>query len=104
MYRVVFIELGLNWLGALIIRLVRGSCESMVFISHACRLHQLEVFADRVSSIHSVVDERELTSHLHNPVNSLQLVGRFTNEWRKLADLVYQDNSHGRCTSRLLYP
>ncbi len=62
----------------------------------SCRIQQLESFADQVSGIHNLMDEVDPTSHLHNPVNSLHLVGRFTNNWGNLADLVYQDNSHGR--------
>ncbi|XP_064393719.1 prolyl 4-hydroxylase subunit alpha-1-like isoform X2 [Halichondria panicea] len=58
------------------------------------RIQQLESFADQVSGIHNLMDEVDPTSHLHNPVNSLHLVGRFTNNWGNLADLVYQDNSH----------
>ena len=59
------------------------------------RLEDLKKFADEVESAQVKVRATGVHEHLNDPINSVLLISRFYNGWKKLNDVVYRDNSVG---------
>lgn len=59
------------------------------------RLKDLKKFADEVESAQATVRATSVNEHLNDPINSVLLISRFYNGWRRLSDIVYRDNSIG---------
>jgi len=59
------------------------------------KLQQLKKFASEVELAQSGVQATSVEKHLNDPINSVLLITRFYNGWKKLNELVYQDNSLG---------
>lgn len=60
------------------------------------RIKDLKKFADEVESAQVTVRETSVHEHLNDPINSVLLISRFYNGWKKLSDIVYRDNSLGK--------
>ena len=63
------------------------------------RLKDLKKFADEVEAAQATVRDTSVQEHLNDPINSVLLISRFYNGWRKLSDIVYRDNSLGKCAN-----
>ncbi|XP_065912697.1 prolyl 4-hydroxylase subunit alpha-1-like isoform X1 [Dysidea avara] len=57
------------------------------------RLQQLKKFASEVELAQTGVQASSVEQHLNDPINSVLLITRFYNGWKKLNEIVYQDNS-----------
>ena len=60
------------------------------------RLNDLKKFADEVEAAQKTVRATSVHEHLNDPINSVLLISRFYNGWRRLSDIVYRDNSIGK--------
>ena len=61
------------------------------------RIKDLKKFADEVESAQETVRATSVHKHLNDPINSVLLISRFYNGWKKISDIVYRDNSIGKC-------
>ena len=66
------------------------------------RLKDLKRFASEVEAAQTTVRDTSVQEHLNDPINSVLLISRFYNGWRKLSDIVYRDNSNGKCAMLII--
>lgn len=66
------------------------------------RLKDLKKFASEVEAAQETVRATGVQKHLNDPINSVLLISRFFNGWKKLSDIVYRDNSFGKALNRYL--
>ena len=59
------------------------------------RLQQLKKFASEVELAQTGVRASGVEKHLNDPINSVLLITRFYNGWKKVNEIAYQDNSLG---------
>ena len=60
------------------------------------RIKDLKKFADEVEAAQETVQTTSVHQHLNDPINSVLLISRFYNGWKKLHNIVYRDNSIGK--------
>ena len=66
------------------------------------RIKDLKKFADEVEAAQETVRATSVHQHLNDPINSVLLISRFYNGWKKLHNIVYRDNSMGKCAKSSL--